>query len=64
MYLEMSVEYEDYLKKMAELNLEESEEYNTIVEAFKDRIRELIKTQTDTPAKEEPEESEESKKKK
>ena len=53
MYIEMGLEYEDYLKKMAELSLEESEEYNTIVEAFKDRIRELIKTQSDPFAQEE-----------
>ena len=42
MFLEMAIEYEDYLKRLTELDLEESEDYKTIVEAFKDRIRELI----------------------
>ena len=42
----MGVEYEDYLKKLDEFELEKSEEYKAIVEASKDNMRAIITQST------------------
>ena len=45
LFFEMQVEYEDYLRKADELNLEKTPEYQAIVEDQKNAIRAILTSQ-------------------
>ena len=44
LWIEMDgIEYDDYLKKVGELKLEDDDEYKAVIEASKENMRSIIK---------------------